>query len=42
MSIALDVAANNFYSNYYNLNKKQIITADELLKTYLSWFKNIL
>ena len=40
VSIALDVAANNFYSNFsYNLNKKEIITADELLETYLSWFK---
>ncbi len=40
VSIALDIAANNFYTNFsYNLNKKKIITADELLETYLSWFK---
>ena len=40
VSIALDVAANNFYSNFsYNLNKKEILNSDELLETYLSWFK---
>ena len=33
------LAANNFYNNFsYNLNKK-IITADELLETYISWLK---
>ena len=40
VSIALDVAANNFYKNFsYNLNKSKKITADELLDIYVAWFK---
>ncbi len=40
VSIALDIAANNFYNRpLYNLNKKKLITADQLLDTFIKWIK---
>ncbi len=40
VSIALDIAANNFYKKpFYNFNKSKKITVDELLDIYVSWFK---
>ena len=40
VSIALDIAANNFYNqSLYNLNKKKMITADQLLDTFIKWIK---
>ena len=40
VSIALDVAANNFYKkSFYNFNKSKKITVDELLDIYDAWFK---
>ena len=40
VSIALDIAANNFYNkSLYNLNKKKMITADQLLDTFIEWTK---
>ncbi len=40
VSIALDIAANNFYKKpFYNFYKNKKVTADELLDIYISWFK---
>ena len=40
VSIALDVAANNFYKkSFYNFNNSKKITVDELLDIYIVWFK---
>ena len=40
VSIALDVAANNFYKkSFYNFNKSKKITVDELLDIYVTWLK---
>ncbi|MDC3024062.1 phosphopyruvate hydratase [Alphaproteobacteria bacterium] len=40
VSIALDIAANNFYYNsLYYLNKKSILSAELLLDTYNKWLK---
>ena len=40
VSIALDIAANNFYKKpFYNFYKNKKVTVDELLDIYISWFK---
>tara|TARA_B100001989_G_scaffold74427_2_gene50979 strand:+ start:6685 stop:7974 length:1290 start_codon:yes stop_codon:yes gene_type:complete len=40
VSIALDIAANNFYdTSFYKFNRKKNITADELLDNYIIWLK---